>query len=69
MSNECLRQLKIKTASVHRIRKELAFYEEDAVREQKRFEKLKADGVDHHDLQQAVCSAPPCHLRSRNGCL
>lgn len=54
MSMDMLRQLKIKTSSVQRIRKELRFYEEDAVKEQNRFDQLKASGIDSYRLQQAV---------------
>eukprot|EP00210_Caulerpa_lentillifera_P000602 g583.t1 len=53
MSDQTLKQLKIKIASVRRIRKELSFYEDDAVKEQARFDSLKASNVDPHDLHQA----------------
>lgn len=54
MSDQILKQLKIKIASVRRIRKELAFYEDDLIKEQARFDGLKASGIDPHDLHQAV---------------
>lgn len=58
MSDQTLKQLKIKIASIRRIRKELAFYEDDLIKEQARFDNLKASGIDPHDLHQAVDHLP-----------
>eukprot|EP00803_Ostreobium_quekettii_P001022 evm.model.scf_226EXC.3 EVM.evm.TU.scf_226EXC.3 scf_226EXC:22525-23518(+) len=46
-------QLKVKTASVKRIRKELLYYEKEVVEEQEKVDKMKDDNEDPHVLRQA----------------
>lgn len=53
------RSLKIKANTVGRIVKELQMYEKDLVKEQSKYEALKDQGADAHDLKYAVrgCAA------------
>jgi hypothetical protein len=53
-SADVIRQAKIKTSSLKRLHKELAYYEKERDREASRFNKLKEDQADPHDLRQAV---------------
>lgn len=48
------RQLKIKTGTVKRLRKELAMYEEEQKKEGEKVQKLKDEGADPHDIKYAV---------------
>lgn len=48
------RSLKIKANTVNRIVKELQMYENDLVKEQGKYEALKDQGADAHDLKYAV---------------
>jgi hypothetical protein len=63
-SADIVKQAKVKTASVKRIHKELAYYEKERDREQGRVDKLKAEGADASDLKQAV-SQPQLALLDR----
>lgn len=49
-----LRQLKIKSGSVKRLRKELDYYAEEVKQEQQKLDKLKAEATESTNLQQAV---------------
>lgn len=49
-----VRQLKIKTGSVKRLRKELVYYTDQVKLEQEKLDQLRAQGLEPHDLQQAV---------------
>lgn len=49
-----LRQLKIKTGSVKRLKKELAYYGEEVKQEQEKLDKLRAEATESTNLQQAV---------------
>ncbi len=51
---EVLKALKVKTASLKRVQKELAMYEKERDKEQGKVDKMKAEGADPHDLKQAV---------------
>lgn len=51
---DTVKQLKIKTGSVGRLRKELSLYKEEEAREQENVHKLKAAGADQHDIKHAV---------------
>ncbi|GMH37074.1 hypothetical protein BSKO_04947 [Bryopsis sp. KO-2023] len=53
MSAQELRQLKIKTGSVKRLRKEMDYYAKEVQEEHEKVEKLKSQGVDPPNLQQA----------------
>lgn len=59
-SADVIRQAKIKTSSLKRLHKELAYYEKERDREASRFNKLKEDQADPHDLRQAVCRHACC---------
>ncbi len=48
------RTLKIKTNTVNRIVKELQMYEQELSKEQTKYETLKNQGADAHDLKYAV---------------
>lgn len=53
-SAEVVRSLKIKTATLRRIHKELSYYQAEAEKEHVRVEAMKAAAADAHDLRQAV---------------
>jgi hypothetical protein len=54
---DVVRQLKIKSGSVGRLKKELGLYQEEEAKEQQKVSRLKAEGADEHDIKHAVC--PP----------
>mmetsp|Transcript_23771 Transcript_23771/g.61012 ORF Transcript_23771/g.61012 Transcript_23771/m.61012 type:complete len:112 (+) Transcript_23771:186-521(+) len=65
-----VRQLKIKTGSVKRLRKELTMYEKEHEKELARVDKMKADDADPHDLKhaenvlsEAAMMLPDCRQR------
>ena len=51
---EMIKQLKVKTSSVKRLHKEVAYYEKEKEKEQARVDKMKEEGADASDLKQAV---------------
>ncbi|KAI8586982.1 tubulin binding cofactor A-domain-containing protein [Geranomyces variabilis] len=51
-SPEFLKKLKAQTGAVKRIGKDLAYYDIEAVQQQKRIDKLIADGADEHDVRK-----------------
>jgi tubulin-specific chaperone A len=51
---DTIKQLKIKTGSVGRLRKELTLYKEEERKEQENVLKLKSTGADEHDIKHAV---------------
>ena len=55
---EIVKQLKIKTSSVKRLHKELAYYLKEKDKEQATVDKMKADGADASDIKQAVIGQP-----------
>lgn len=55
------RSLKIKANTVNRIVKELQMYEQDLVKEQRKYETLKNQEADAHDLKYAVRRSPRGH--------
>ena len=52
------KQLKIKTGTLTRSKKELVMYEKEHEREQEKVKKMMADGADAADLKQAVLHLP-----------
>ena len=52
--SEDLKQLRIRSGVVKRLRKELAAYSSECEREQEKVEKMRADGADAHDIKQQV---------------
>jgi ribonuclease BN (tRNA processing enzyme) len=50
---EC-RQLKIKTSTLRRLTKELGIYENEMLKEQNSYDKLKHQNAELHDLKYAV---------------
>lgn len=50
------RQLKIKTGSVSRLRKELAMYEKELEQQKAKVEKMKADDPTQHSIKQQARS-------------
>mmetsp|Transcript_38282 Transcript_38282/g.108226 ORF Transcript_38282/g.108226 Transcript_38282/m.108226 type:complete len:113 (-) Transcript_38282:487-825(-) len=70
MDQQELRQLKIKTGSVKRLRKELTMYEKEHTKEIGKVEKMKAENADSHDikhaenvLSEAAMMLPDCRQR------
>jgi hypothetical protein len=66
-----LRQLKIKTGTLKRLRKELGLYQAEADAEQAKVNKLRDAGADSHDVKYAVRGAGPAdrgHVRGTKGC-
>ena len=51
---EIVKALKVKTAAVKRVHKELSMYEKERDKEQAKVDKLKETGSDAHDIKQAV---------------
>lgn len=54
MTDSDKRQLKIKTGSVNRLKKELHLYAKERQKEQQRVERLKEGGADSHDIKHAA---------------
>jgi hypothetical protein len=50
--------LKIKTNTVKRLHKELAYYHKERDKEQARVEQMRGSGADEHDIRQAVGTPP-----------
>ena len=59
MAEQDRRQLKIKTGSVVRLKKELLLYVKERDREQQRVNDLKQGGADVHDIKHAASSRNP----------
>lgn len=57
MSESERKQLKIKTGSVNRLKKELGLYATEKENEQQRVQRLKDAGADPHDIKHAVCGS------------
>lgn len=70
--SEARKQLTIRTGAVKRLTKELKLYKEERTQEEKRVDKIKADGADQHDVKHAVrlgpdsCNAGLTQLRILN---
>lgn len=56
---DIIKALKVKTAGLKRVHKELNMYEKDREKEQGKVDKLKASGADPHDIKQAVSGPEP----------
>ena len=71
MAENDIRQLKIKTGSVNRLRKELNLYSKEREQEQQRVDKLKQSGADSHDIRHAAsnCSGLDEHLNNLLLCI
>ena len=65
--SEDLKQLRIRSGVVKRLRKELAAYSSECEREQEKVEKMRADGADAHDIKQQVRRGPLTHAHWRQG--
>ena len=52
--SEEVKQVRIRSGVVKRLRKELAAYSSECEREQEKVEKMRADGADAHDIKQQV---------------
>ena len=55
---EAKKQLRIKTGSVSRLRKEFGLYTEEVTKQQSQVDTLKEQGADPHDIKHAVRHAP-----------
>ena len=53
-SADIIKSLKVKTAGLKRVHKELTMYEKERDKEQAKVDKLKANNADEHDIKQAV---------------
>jgi tubulin-specific chaperone A len=51
-NKDALRALKIKTGVLTRVKKELAMYHKEVETEGAKLEKMKAEGMDPHDIKQ-----------------
>ncbi|XP_052792806.1 tubulin-specific chaperone A-like [Mya arenaria] len=49
---EGLKQIKIKTGVVKRLTKEKGYYEQEAQKEEERYNKMKGDGKDEYELRK-----------------
>ena len=54
MAEEARKQLRIKTGSVSRLRKEINLYTEEVSKQQAVVERLKQQGADSHDIKHAA---------------
>ncbi|WAQ98345.1 TBCA-like protein [Mya arenaria] len=53
---EGLKQIKIKTGVVKRLTKEKGYYEQEAQKEEERYNKMKGDGKDEYELRKQESS-------------
>lgn len=70
MSDQRLRQIKIKTGVVKRLAKEKTVYEKEIDQQKKRIEKLRGEGKDDHVMRkedeillEAMMMVPDAHRR------
>ena len=54
MAEEAKKQLRIKTGSVSRLRKEIGAYSQEVIKQQAVVDKLKQEGADSYDIKHAV---------------
>ncbi|KAI8820204.1 tubulin binding cofactor A-domain-containing protein [Fimicolochytrium jonesii] len=64
---ELLKKIKVQTGVVRRISKDLSYYDEEAITQQKRIDKLIADGADEHDIRKQKEVLEETHVMMPDG--